>query len=124
MPNDKSRIIVPCLSLLLLLAIMSGSSTHAAKRDRGEQLYGENCEACHRIGKNIINPEKTILGSNELETLPRFKSFLSHANGQMPAYKTIVRNDKDLKALYDYIKNLNKSLAQPEAKQSTAPPSD
>lgn len=80
----------------------------------GAKLYEKNCETCHHVGQNIISPEKTMTRSDKLKSATEFKKFLSRQNGLMPPYLTIVRKDKDLRALYEYIKHLN-SAQQPEA---------
>lgn len=97
------------LSIFLVLGLLVTDNARAEKMSHGEQLYAENCQACHLIGKNIIKPKKTILSSKKLNSIGEFKSFLSRQNGEMPPYKTIVNNRNDLHDLYKYIKDLNQS---------------
>jgi len=104
---SKNKLSFAGASILATLVAMVGA-VHGqdVKTDRGEQLYAKNCEACHHVGENIIRPEKTMDRSLKISSKAAFKRFLSRQNGLMPPYLTIVRSDKDLSALYSYVKKL------------------
>ena len=106
--------------VLLFVDLVAAASTPciAADTSYGAGLYQKNCEACHHIGENIIRPEKTMARSDKLKTKSEFKKFLARQNGLMPPYKTIVRSDKDLQALYLYIKQLNEKQQPPASPNS------
>lgn len=91
----------------------SGGSNANDAGSFGARIYAKNCESCHHIGENIIRPDKTMDKSAKLRTKAIFRRFLSRQNGLMPPYLTIVRNDKELTALYDYIKQLNARKKEP-----------
>lgn len=96
-------------ALPLALLIVQGLATgkEAKQSETGEVVFRNDCTACHADkNSNIVNPDKTLAKSKQLKDLKTFKAFLGRPNGQMPAYKTIVRNKKTLNELYDYIKSL------------------
>ncbi|HEY9732570.1 MAG TPA: cytochrome c [Drouetiella sp.] len=99
------------LSVVFVLAILSTEaegkkSVPAKKTDRGATLYMASCEPCHQTGGNMINPDKKIVNSDKIASEAVFKAFLSGQHAQMPPWKTIVRRDSDLKALYAYVRQL------------------
>ncbi len=86
----------------------AGENKSKAKQipDRGAYLYMASCEPCHQTGGNMINPDKKIVDSSKIATEAAFKKFLAAQHAQMPPWKTIVKNDSDLKALYAYVRKL------------------
>lgn len=113
--NTSRREAVPVISgyLLQVAAITSlfcgllpflGSSVVAAPN--GEDLFKNNCAACHVNGGNIVDPKKPLKGSKKLATKAVFKDLLSKPAGAMPAFPKIVADDSSLSALYDYCKSL------------------
>jgi mono/diheme cytochrome c family protein len=108
MPARNAKLLLTAVVAVLLAAGVTLPRTNAAeKKASGEQLFNMNCFACHRNkDSNIIEPDKTIAKSKSLESEIIFKAFLSVPHKEMPVYKTIVRNSKELSALYTYIKGL------------------
>jgi mono/diheme cytochrome c family protein len=98
---------LPLLAALSLQCQALAGSNNATKPTLGETVFNKSCWSCHaNKDSNLIDPEKTIAKSNKLGTLAGFKTFLSRGHGQMPPWKTIVRNQEELKSLYEYVKNL------------------
>jgi mono/diheme cytochrome c family protein len=80
--------------------------THRQSSDTGASLYMASCEPCHQTGGNMIDSAKKIVGSDKITSQARFKKFLAGQHAQMPPWKTIIRNDSELKALYAYVRRL------------------
>jgi mono/diheme cytochrome c family protein len=91
--------------LLFMSTALSGNQTVRAA-STGEKLFGANCAACHQGGKNIVAPNKPIIGSSKLSNKDAFKSYLLKPTGTMPPSPAIANNGADLAALYDYCKTL------------------
>jgi mono/diheme cytochrome c family protein len=110
----KSRSIVKNFACICLLFVASGfllqvggkNLKQSVQTRAGAQLYMASCEPCHLTGGNMIDSNKQIVKSNKLASEKIFKQFLSQQHAQMPPWKTIVKNDAELKALFDYVKKL------------------
>lgn len=72
----------------------------------GKNIFKKNCSGCHLSGKNIIKPEKPIIGSNKLKSKNSFKDFIQDPPPPMPKFKNIVGEPKQLDALYRYVSSL------------------
>lgn len=96
--------------MLVLCPLVSQAADKSAKSrkkiDRGEYLYMASCEPCHQTGGNMINPDKKIVNSDKIASEAVFKKFLAGQHAQMPPWKTIVKNEAELKALYNYVRKL------------------
>lgn len=75
----------------------------------GERTFGSHCASCHANGGNVIKREKPLAGSKHLSNFITFKDYLSKPIGTMPHYENLIKNDKTLKKLYDYVKTLSDS---------------
>src|SRR5579884_187050 len=96
--------IVCILNAALLAAnVTSGSAFGAAN---GEQIFKENCAACHANGGNIVDPKKPLKGSAKLASKDSFKAYLLKPSGAMQPFPKIANNAGDLEALYTYCKSL------------------
>lgn len=94
-------------ALCPLLSSADNKKSKAKRRpDRGAYLYMASCEPCHQTGGNMINPDKKIVDSPKIANEETFKKFLAAQHAQMPPWKTIVKNDSDLTALYAYVHKL------------------
>ena len=91
--------------LLCLSTLLSGNQKVRAA-SKGEQLFGTNCAACHKDGKNLIEQKKPVIGSAKLAKKETLKSFLLKPSGNMPPFPDVANNAADLAALYDYCKGL------------------
>ncbi|MBS2004386.1 MAG: cytochrome c [Cyanobacteria bacterium SZAS LIN-5] len=102
------------LSLVALMLVVFPLVSPAANKksqskknsDRGAYLYMASCEPCHQTGGNMINPDKKIVNSDKITSEAVFKKFLAAQHAQMPPWKTIVKSEADLKALYNYVRKL------------------
>ncbi len=72
----------------------------------GEQIFTQHCASCHTGGGNSVNESKPIVGSKELATIGKFKSYLSNPPGHMPYYQNLVNDRKMLDALHKYCKSI------------------
>ncbi len=94
------------LSAAFLLQAGSKNVSHYQKSNLGAKLYMASCEPCHQTGGNMIDPDKKIVNSDKLVNQATFRKFLATQHAQMPPWKTIVRNDSEVKALYAYVQKL------------------
>lgn len=97
------------------------------KKQSGEDTYMTNCEACHKMGKNVIKPGKDIVVSEKLVNLDEFKAFLSESHGVMPAFKEIADSPEIVSALYKFtkkLKNQNWEYVDKIDKTPVQPPSE
>jgi len=102
-------------------AMKTAQSAPKHAQDPGERIYMNNCESCHMLGKNMINPEKEIVSSPKLTSKEIFKDFLLQRNGVMPAFPEIANNDRDLKELYAFVKRLKRQRWEYEQKEPSPP---
>ena len=75
----------------------------------GKKIYMKNCEVCHLIGRNLVNPEKEIQNSKLIGEPKKLKEFLSHKNGKMPAFTEISKNDEEIKHLREFLEYAKKN---------------
>ena len=109
--------------------VYSRGSTVSKDLQIGQQIYQRYCSACHPYDRNTISPSLPIQGSTKLSDLNTFMGQIRNprlANGQksiMPAFAPSKISDKQVKALYEYIKALEKETIQPEdlAKKESIP---
>jgi len=124
-------------SAILTLLVTSWSPARGGSRDSsGKSIYAANCESCHMAGKNVIKPEKEIITSAKLGSESIFKDFLKEKHGYMPAFPEIASQEKDLHALYKYVRTLkgqswefepsepevNPDVEKPASPDETKPP--
>ena len=48
------------LLLLILFPIIVANKVVASNLDKGKILFAQNCNACHKGGRNVIIPEKNL----------------------------------------------------------------
>jgi len=94
--------------------VYSRSPTTSKDLKIGQQVYIRYCNACHPHDGNTAAPALPILGSSKLSDLATFDGQLRNptvANGKkgmMPVFAPSKISDKQAKALYKYIKALEK----------------
>jgi mono/diheme cytochrome c family protein len=71
--------------------------------EAGEKIYMKNCEVCHLIGRNLLNPAKEIQNSAIVADPKKLRELLSHKNGIMPQFAHIAKNDTELKQLREFL---------------------
>ncbi|CAN5473089.1 hypothetical protein BH10CYA1_BH10CYA1_49860 [soil metagenome] len=106
--NSRASSIIALTIVASAFFLQAGSKnvSHHQKSNTGAKLYMASCEPCHLTGGNMIDPEKKIVNSQKLATEKIFRQFLATQHAQMPPWKTIVRNDSELRALYAYVREL------------------
>lgn len=101
--------------LSFVLAQILPASAQSNPKCSGEKIYNNNCQNCHRQGRNPLNPEKELAESTKLVSETVFKDFLSKKHGLMPKFDKLSDNESELSALYGYIKTLkNQSWEYPQ----------
>lgn len=102
---------VGSLSLLVVVLALTiwaqaGSLKAGAAAPSGEQIFKENCAACHTNGGNNIEPKKPVKGSAKLVSKDKLKEFLLKPTGNMPAAPQIANDAATLDSLYKYCKTI------------------
>jgi uncharacterized membrane protein len=75
----------------------------------GEQIFRENCRACHEGGGNIISPQYPLRGSRQLADYNRLVNYIRDprlpdgSRGAMPAFPSKKINDKEAHELYQFL---------------------
>lgn len=90
------------LALLLLvlstLLIDLVPGVYAADLEAGEQVFSNNCSACHAGGNNAIMPEKTLkkgaLEENSMNTIVAIKTQVINGKNAMPAFGGRLADDE------------------------------
>lgn len=78
-----------------------------AKYHAGQTIYSMNCSGCHPYGGNAIKPRSAILGSDKLDTLPKFVHWLRNARPPMPKFLPSRISDAQAQQLYQYLTHLH-----------------
>jgi cytochrome c6 len=94
-----------CLMAVILAGVftIAGMTQGATGAAPGEQLFKEQCAACHAGGGNILNPKQPLKGSPVLKTFAAFLSQIRKPQPPMPAFAPAQIPDKQAQQLYDYI---------------------
>ena len=110
------------------LAMAGALTAGAAAAATGEQLYNDNCAACHqKAGQGIpgafpaLKGDKIVLGDKKILTI-----VVLNGRGGMPAFKDSL-NDGDLATIMTYVRSAWGNKAKPVAaadfaKARTGPP--
>jgi mono/diheme cytochrome c family protein len=75
----------------------------------GQKIFGEICSGCHENGRNIINPNLPIKGSNKLINYESFLPFIRDpkmpdgSTGPMPSFPDSRLSNDEAKQLYSYL---------------------
>lgn len=88
----------------MMVAAMLGAATPALAQDAaaiaaGEQLYDENCAACH--GEKLRS-SGAIPDLRELRDRARFDKMVREGRGQMPAWQGVL-SDQEIDQIWAYI---------------------
>ncbi|MBX9571015.1 MAG: c-type cytochrome [Candidatus Obscuribacterales bacterium] len=102
--------------LIFIPSLNARDSKPATVKSNGERLYMANCEACHMLGSNVIQPEKELVKSDKLATRKIFKEFLSEKHGVMPPFQDIANDTAGLKDLYTFVRKLKMTSWEYEPK--------
>lgn len=90
--------------VLLSLSMMSGLPAHAADLGQGARIFKANCISCHRSGRNIVTPQKT-LAKADLEAYGMYSSEaiihqITYGKEAMPAFDRLSEEDIENVAAY------------------------
>lgn len=92
-------------NLLLLLNIKSGL---AQDIEAGQQIFSQNCTACHAGGNNVISPEKTlkkeVLEQYEMNSVKAITNQVTNGKNAMPAFGERLSDD-DINNVANYVLN-------------------
>ena len=94
--------------------------------EAGQKIYMNNCEVCHLIGRNLVNPNKEIQNSAIIDDPKKLQKLLSHKNGVMPAFPSIARNEKHIAQLRLFLEHARQNpshVEKPLEKKSESKPS-
>ena len=94
---------------LFLVAFLPCTAKGAAKKATGAEAFKMYCASCHAGGGNKVAPNHPLAGSTQLDSIVRFKDYLSAPPGHMPYYETLVKDKSTLEGLYKYCKTLKKA---------------
>ncbi len=101
-----ARLSARYLSSLIIMIIANPALAEPLAKgdfDAGKRIYMSNCEVCHLIGRNLLNPNKEIQNSKLLDDPKKLKEFLSKKNSTMPPFMELSRDDKQLKDLNQFL---------------------
>ena len=78
------------LLLLILFPITVANKVVASNLDKGKILFAQNCNACHKGGRNVIIPEKNLkrltLEANGMYTKESIIYQVLNGKNGMPAF--------------------------------------
>jgi cytochrome c6 len=89
--------------IIVGLFIMLGLTRATSQPKTGEQLFQQNCAACHANGGNVINPQKPLKDGPSLKSFATFLPWIRKPVQPMPAFPPSTISDRQAKELYDYI---------------------
>lgn len=106
-PNFIKILVLGILFNFCLALSYKNTFTYGAEpKVSGEKLFKTNCSGCHLNGKNLIKPDKPIIGSLKLKSKETFKAFIESPPPPMPKFKSITTKEAQLDALYKYVSSL------------------
>jgi len=103
----KMILAVAGLAVSLCLFGVDGFTQGAGKGKWGEELFKENCAACHPDGGNIINPVETLhkkdREANGVKTTADIIQKMRHPGPGMTRFDETMIPDKDASAIAEYV---------------------
>src|SRR6478736_660911 len=92
----KTKFILVISSLLLLMVMINSSFVHSQEKQTlpGEQLFKDNCAACHTISK-VPKVGPGLLGITQRQTQEQIKSWTANHN------KRVAYGDSYAKKVYE-----------------------
>jgi cytochrome c6 len=84
------RVLSGAFLVITLLSVSSLSTQAAPDLAVGQKVFNANCAACHRGGKNTVNPQKTLsladLKKNKIDNSAAIVAQVTNGKGAMPAF--------------------------------------
>ena len=103
----KRILVVSGLTVCLCLFGAAVFTHGAGKGNSGEELFKDNCAACHPDGGNIINPADTLhkkdREANGIKTTKDIVQKMRHPGPGMTKFDEKMIPDKDATAIAEYI---------------------
>lgn len=101
--------LIVALSLVTLIGAAQSSAGSDKEGRSGEELFKENCSACHPDGGNIINPKKTLhkkdREANKVKTAEDIVGKMRNPGEGMTKFDKTMISDKDAQQIAKYIIN-------------------
>lgn len=92
--------------IIINLILNVTQSTFAANLEAGEQIFTENCSACHPGGTNAIMPDKTLkkekLEENSMNSILAITTQVRQGKNAMPAFGGRLA-DEDIDNVANYV---------------------
>nr|YP_009392801.1 cytochrome c553 [Caloglossa intermedia]ARW61363.1 cytochrome c553 [Caloglossa intermedia] len=96
------------LVLCQLLLLFSVKPSLAQDIEAGQQIFSQNCTACHAGGNNVISPEKTLkkemLEQYEMNSVQAITNQVTNGKNAMPAFGGRLSDD-DINNVANYVLN-------------------
>lgn len=96
------------LALCNLLLLLNMKSCLAQDIEAGQQIFSQNCTACHAGGNNVISPEKTlkkeVLEQYEMNSVKAITNQVTNGKNAMPAFGERLSDD-DINNVANYVLN-------------------
>lgn len=102
------------IAVAAIVAVVLGLAqpAFAADLNKGKQIFGANCAACHMGGRNVVNAQKTLSKADlekwGMNSLEKIKYQVTNGKNAMPAFKSRL-NPEQIENVASYV------LAQSEA---------
>ena len=95
--------------LIIFNAVLTiAQNTFAANLEAGEQIFSENCSACHAGGNNAIMPDKTLrkdkLEENSMNSILAITNQVKNGKNAMPAFGGRL-DEEDIENVANYVLN-------------------
>lgn len=91
-----------------LLLLLNWQSTLAQDIEAGQQIFSQNCTACHSGGNNVIAPEKTlkkeVLAEYGMNSIEAITNQVTNGKNAMPAFGGRLSDD-DITNVANYVLN-------------------
>jgi cytochrome c6 len=103
----KKALVISVVAVSLCLSGTLGFSKETVKEKSGEELFKENCAACHQDGGNIVNPEDTLhkkdLKKHKIMKASDIIGKMRNPGPGMTTFDKKTISDKDAKKIAEYI---------------------
>nr|QCI06429.1 cytochrome c553 [Dictyurus purpurascens] len=94
---------------VFILLNISSTLAEEIDLDAGEEIFTQNCAACHANGENLVNPVKTlkidVLHEFQMDSIDAIKRQVTNGNKNgMPAFGGRL-SDEDIQNVANYVLN-------------------
>lgn len=96
------------IALCHLLLLFNIKASLAQDIEAGQQIFSQNCTACHAGGNNVISPERTlqkeVLEKYEMNSVQAITNQVTNGKNAMPAFGGRL-SDEDINNVANYVLN-------------------